>query len=124
MRIRTRVFWRPGECSEDTAMRGMEEAERADNGHRALRTDSTGMVKSTACLVVVGVGLTYVAGPLFSFKDKSAYDMIHRTPYIEAVLGTDAARDAQLEADLLEDWGIAGSYGAGTGQDTQGGSDD
>ncbi len=78
----------------------------------------------TVGLVVVGIGLTFVAGPLFSFADEAANDMIHRTPYIEAVLGTDAAQDAQLEADLLEDWGIAGSDGAGTGQDTQGGSDD
>lgn len=124
MRIWTRVFWRPAEDSEDPAMRGMEEAKRAEAGHKPLRTDSNGLVMPTVGLVVVGVGLTFVAGPLFSFADEAANDMIHRTPYIEAVLGTDAARDAQLEADLLEDWGIAGSDGAGTGQDTQGGSDD
>src|SRR5699024_3489507 len=105
-------------------MRGMEEAKRAEAGHKPLRTVSNGLVMPTVGLVVVGVGLTFVAGPLFSVADEAADDMIHRIPYIEAVVGADAARDAQLDAVLLEDWGIAGSVGAGTGQDAEGGSDD
>src|SRR5690625_2017343 len=122
MRIWTRVFWRPIEDSEDPAMRGMEEAKRAEAKATPLRTDSRGLVVPTVGLVTVGVALTFVAGPLFDFADKAANDMIHRTPYIEAVLGEEAAQEAQLEADVLEDWGISGSDGAGTQQGSEGGS--
>ncbi|HIY85686.1 MAG TPA: Na+/H+ antiporter subunit D [Candidatus Yaniella excrementavium] len=121
MRIWTRVFWRPIEDSEDPAMRGMEEAKRAEAKAKPLRTDSRGLVVPTISLVTVGVALTFVAGPLFDFADEAANDMIHRTPYIEAVLGEEAAQQAQLEADVLEDWGISGSDGAGTQQGSEGG---
>lgn len=124
MRIWTRVFWRPIEDSEDPAMRGMEEAKRAEVKAKPLRTDSRGLVVPTVGLVTVGVALTFVAGPLFDFADKAANDMIHRTPYIEAVLGEEAAQEAQLEADVLEDWGISGSDGAGTRQGSEGGPGD
>ena len=102
-------------------MRGMEEAKRAEAKAKPLRTDSRGLVVPTISLVTVGVALTFVAGPLFDFADEAANDMIHRTPYIEAVLGEEAAQQAQLEADVLEDWGISGSDGAGTQQGSEGG---
>src|SRR5699024_863802 len=121
MRIWTRVFWRPIEDSEDPAMRRMEQAKRAEAKAKPLRTDSRGLVVPTISLVTVGVALTFVAGPLFDFADEAANDMIHRTPYIEAVLGEEAAQQAQLEADVLEDWGISGSDGAGTQQGSEGG---
>ena len=121
MRIWSRVFWRPIEDAEDPAMRGMEEAKRADAGQKPLRKDSPGLVAPTVALVGVGVALTFVVGPLFDFADEAATDMIHRTPYIEAVLGQEAAQEAQLEADQLEAWGISGSEGAGSGQGSEGG---
>lgn len=124
MRIWTRVFWRPIEDSEDPARRGTEEAKRAETGRKSLRTDSIGLVMPTVVLVTLGVGLTVVAGPLFDFADAAANDMIHRTPYIEAVLGEEAAQQAQLEADVLEDWGISGFDGAGTQQGSEGGFGD
>ncbi|GAA2039707.1 Na+/H+ antiporter subunit D [Yaniella flava] len=122
IRIWTRVFWRPIEDAEDPAMRGTEEAERVEAGRKPLRTDSPGLVMPTIALVTVGVALTVVAGPLYDFADKAANDLIHRTPYIEAVLGEEAAQEAQREADVLEDWGISGSDGAGTNQGSEGGS--
>lgn len=122
MRIWSRVFWRPIEDSDDPAMRGVEEAKRAEQGKKPLRKDSSGLVVPTIALVSVGVALTFVAGPLFDFADDAANDMIHRTPYIEAVLGEEAAQQAQLEADQLAVWGITGSDGAGTPQDSEGGS--
>lgn len=122
MRIWTRVFWRPIEDSEDPAMRGTEEAKRVDQRKKPLRKDSPGLVAPTVALVTVGVALTVVAGPLFNFADEAATDMIHRTPYIQAVLGDDAAQQAQLEADQLETWGIDGSDGAGTSQESEGGT--
>ena len=121
MRIWTRVFWRPIEDAEDPAMRGTEEAKRAENGRKPLRQDSPGLVAPTVALVGVGVALTIVAGPLFDFANEAANDMIRRTPYIEAVLGEEAAQEAQLEADQLEAWGITGSDGAGSAQGSEGG---
>lgn len=44
-----------------------------------------GMVAPTVVLVVVGVSLTLVAGPLFAITDRAATDMLARTPYITAV---------------------------------------
>jgi multicomponent Na+:H+ antiporter subunit D len=123
MRIWSRVFWRPIEDSEDPAMRGLEEAELVEAKKPPLRKDSPGLVAPTVALVGVGVALTVVAGPLFDFTEKAANDMIHRTPYIEAVMGTEVAQDAQLEADQLEKWGITGSDGAGSSQGSEGGDD-
>src|SRR5690625_3288606 len=120
MRIWSRVFWRPIEDAEDPAMRGMEEAKLAENNQKGLRRDSPGLVAPTVALVTVGVALTVVAGPLFDFADEAADDMIHRTPYIEAVLGEQAAQEAQLEADQLDAWGISGTDGAGTQQYSEG----
>lgn len=48
------------------------------------------MVYSTGALVLLGVSLTIFAGPLFDLADRSAQQMMERTPYIEAVLGSHA----------------------------------
>jgi multicomponent Na+:H+ antiporter subunit D len=43
------------------------------------------MVASTLALVAFGVGLTVVAGPLFSVSDQAAEFLIERTGYVQAV---------------------------------------
>ena len=48
------------------------------------------MLIPTTGLVVVGVGLTIVAGPLYSITTRAAVDLMLRTPYLEAVLGAGA----------------------------------
>jgi multicomponent Na+:H+ antiporter subunit D len=45
------------------------------------------MVGATAAMVVVTVGLTVVAGPLYAVADRAAEDLLERTPYISAVFG-------------------------------------
>ena len=45
------------------------------------------MVAATAAMVVVTVGLTFIAGPLYGYTDRAARDLLERTPYIEAVFG-------------------------------------
>ncbi len=45
------------------------------------------MVLPTAALVVFGMALTVVAGPLFEIGDQSAGDLMQRTGYVEAVFG-------------------------------------
>lgn len=48
------------------------------------------MVGATTGLVVAGVALTILGGPLFELSDRAAQEMLERTPYVEAVLGTEA----------------------------------
>jgi multicomponent Na+:H+ antiporter subunit D len=43
------------------------------------------MVGSTAAMVVVTVGLTALAGPLYGVAERAAEDLLDRSPYISAV---------------------------------------
>jgi multicomponent Na+:H+ antiporter subunit D len=43
------------------------------------------MVAATAAMVVVTVGLTAIAGPLYGVAERAAEDLLDRTPYTEAV---------------------------------------
>lgn len=66
-----------------------------------------GMVGSTAALVIIGVGLTVVAGPLYGYTDRAAVDLRARTPYIEAVLpegdrGSGISDDVAADADASD----------------------
>ena len=44
------------------------------------------MVATTVVLVLVGVGLTVVAGPLYGYAQRSAADLVGGTAYVRAVL--------------------------------------
>jgi multicomponent Na+:H+ antiporter subunit D len=44
------------------------------------------MVLPTAVLVGVSLVFTLVAGPMFAYTDRTATDLLRRTPYLEAVL--------------------------------------
>ena len=37
-------------------------------------------------MVLVGVGITFVAGPLYGYADRAAADMLSGLPYVQAVL--------------------------------------
>jgi multicomponent Na+:H+ antiporter subunit D len=45
------------------------------------------MVGATAAMVVVTVGLTALAGPLYGITQRAAGDLLDRTPYVTAVFG-------------------------------------
>jgi multicomponent Na+:H+ antiporter subunit D len=60
-----------------------------------------GMVAATGALVVVGLGLTVVAGPLFRYTDATAEELRAQTPYVAAVL-PDGARGTGESADVVE----------------------
>ncbi len=47
-----------------------------------------GMTLTASALVVLGVALTLMAGPIFDYAGRAAHDLKARTPYIEAILGT------------------------------------
>jgi multicomponent Na+:H+ antiporter subunit D len=68
---------------------------------RAMRLPR-GMVGSAAALVVLGVGLTVVAGPLYGYTERAAGDLRARAPYIDAVL-PDGGRGAGISHDAVED---------------------
>ena len=44
------------------------------------------MLATAAMLVLVGVGITVVAGPLYGFAERSAADLVGGGAYIAAVL--------------------------------------
>ncbi len=43
------------------------------------------MIAPTLALVVLGLALTVVAGPLFDLSTDAADDLLRRTPYVDAV---------------------------------------
>ncbi|HRO29241.1 MULTISPECIES: Na+/H+ antiporter subunit D [Micrococcaceae] len=120
VRVWTRAFWRRVEDVEHPpaklvlAMDSHEASlasstatrEAGDGRGRTVRGPTVGLVAPTIGLVALGLSFTVLAGPLYSFSDRAATDMLARTPYIEAVLGEEAAAQAALDVGQLEDRGI------------------
>lgn len=48
-----------------------------------------GMLGTASALVLLGVALTFLAGPLYDYADAAARELQARTPYIEAILGVE-----------------------------------
>ena len=106
-KVWNRAFWKPADA--DASQAALDDG-RDQWSHGAMhgggdvttRTKATsswqdlaeqqrlplGMALPTLALVLVSVGLTVVAGPLFEVTDGAARELIERTPYIEAVLGS------------------------------------
>jgi multicomponent Na+:H+ antiporter subunit D len=61
--------------------------EGAAGRDRGLRPLPRVMVGATAAMVVVTMGLTVVAGPLYGVAQRAAEDLLDRTPYVSAVFG-------------------------------------
>ncbi len=61
--------------------------ERGRGRERPLQPLPRVMVGATAAMVVVTVGLTVVAGPLYGVAQRAADDLRDRTPYISSVFG-------------------------------------
>jgi multicomponent Na+:H+ antiporter subunit D len=125
VRVWTRAFWRRVEDVEhppsklvlamETRESLLATAAPGDAGDRAERRapavtgprgPTAGLVGPTIGLVALGLSFTVLAGPLYSFSDRAATDMLARTPYIEAVLGPEAAELAAMDIDELQDRGI------------------
>jgi multicomponent Na+:H+ antiporter subunit D len=83
-RVWSLAFWRtPQGDRPDTADEAdaAESADPVDAGHRLPPL----MVAATLALVVIGVGLTAVAGPLFDISADAAGQLLERQPYVRAV---------------------------------------
>ena len=96
-KVWNRAFWRPrsaepdalelvaGEEDSGVAVRGTSEVAVAQE--RAQRTRMPRpMIATTIVLVVLGVGITVVAGPLYGFAERSASDIVEGVAYVRAVL--------------------------------------
>jgi len=85
------AFWRPLRTKTDETDSADEtaEADEADDEAADLpqgRRLPWPMVATTVVLVLVGVGLTVVAGPLYGYAQRSAADLVGQTAYVRAVL--------------------------------------
>ncbi|MFC4806653.1 Na+/H+ antiporter subunit D [Falsarthrobacter nasiphocae] len=80
-RVWNRAFWR--EQGESTAAEAEVGREDDQSGQPLTRS----MVAATLSLVLAGLALTVVAGPLYRMSGATANELIERTPYIEAVMG-------------------------------------
>ncbi|WP_449374357.1 Na+/H+ antiporter subunit D [Arthrobacter psychrolactophilus] len=110
-RVWNRVFWRSTADAEDPdpvllatapdssgvqSMRALRTSKHVDategrfSGDNEIPILPKMMVYSTMGLVVLGLGMTFFAGPLFDLSEHAAISMLERTPYIDAVLGSGA----------------------------------
>ncbi|MDY6054894.1 Na+/H+ antiporter subunit D [Micrococcus sp.] len=94
-RLWTRVFWRKVEDAEHPPPQLVADVQRVVERGRPPRPIESGLALPTVALVTMTVAFTVFAGPLFDFSDRAARDMLERRPYIEAVLGTQAADRAE-----------------------------
>ncbi|MGE2729339.1 Na+/H+ antiporter subunit D [Mycolicibacterium vaccae] len=96
-RVWTKAFWRarkdapeghlsaaaPAVLLDDTAdSMDVEYVDRDDVGRMPV-----GMLAPTGALIVVGLLLTVLAGPIFAYSDRAAVEILDRGHYITAVLG-------------------------------------
>ncbi|MEZ0340280.1 Na+/H+ antiporter subunit D [Mycobacterium sp. pV006] len=99
-RVWTKAFWRarkdapeghlsaaaPAVLLDDTEESvDVEYVERDDVGRMPV-----GMLAPTGALIVVGLMLTVLAGPIFAYSDRAAVEVLDRGQYITAVLGEPA----------------------------------
>jgi multicomponent Na+:H+ antiporter subunit D len=93
-KVWNRAFWRPLRVETDgtDGTDGSEEADKSDQSEGDADDLPQGrrlpwpMVATTVALVLVGVGLTVVAGPLYGYAQRSAADLVGGTSYVRAVL--------------------------------------
>jgi len=82
-RVWSRAFW-GAPVTVDSG--GREGPGPVRGSHRGAL--SAGVVLPTVALVCFGLALTVAAGPLFDVTSRAATDLLERTPYLVAVLGT------------------------------------
>ncbi|MFI5429067.1 proton-conducting transporter membrane subunit [Aeromicrobium sp. UC242_57] len=81
-----------GDLEEARLVRDEEEPDR--DLYQLLRDNELpdrlprSMVLPTAALIGFSLLFTLIAGPMFDYTDRTAVDLLHRVPYLEAVLGS------------------------------------
>jgi multicomponent Na+:H+ antiporter subunit D len=93
-RVWTKAFWRSREHAPEGHLSGAapsalldepEDIQFVDRDH--VGRMPVGMVVPTGALIAVGLTLTVMAGPFFSYADRAADEVLDRGQYITAVLG-------------------------------------
>jgi multicomponent Na+:H+ antiporter subunit D len=95
VRVWTKAFWRAREDAPEGHLAApvpvallddpeeIELVERQDVGRMPV-----GMVAPTGALIAVGLTLTVLAGPIFSYSERAAHQVLDRGEYVGAVLGS------------------------------------
>jgi multicomponent Na+:H+ antiporter subunit D len=93
-RVWTKAFWRPRADAPEGNLSAGSPAALLDDGadiDYADRDDvgrmPVGMLVPTGALIVVGLTLTVLAGPIFAYSERAADEVLDRGQYISAVLG-------------------------------------
>ncbi len=95
-RVWTKAFWRARADAPEGHLAGsapavllddIEDIEFADRD--SVGRMPMGMLAPTGVLIAVGLALTVAAGPIFSYSERAAAEVLDRGQYISAVLGGD-----------------------------------
>ncbi|OBB22272.1 Na+/H+ antiporter subunit D [Mycolicibacterium peregrinum] len=95
-RVWTKAFWRARADAPEGHLAGaapavllddIEDIEFADRD--SVGRMPVGMLAPTGALIAVGLALTVAAGPIFSYSERAAAEVLDRGQYISAVLGGD-----------------------------------
>src|SRR5215212_1188818 len=93
-RVWTMAFWRPREAAPEGHLSGAAPAALLDEPEDIQFVDRdhvgrmpVGMALPTGALIAVGLTLTVLAGPFFSYAGRAADEVLDRSQYISAVLG-------------------------------------
>jgi multicomponent Na+:H+ antiporter subunit D len=93
-RVWTKAFWRPRADAPEGALAMaapsvlMDDGEDIAFGDRAdVGRMPVGMLVPTMALIAVGLMLTVLGGPIFSYADRAAAQVLDRDQYITAVVG-------------------------------------
>ena len=93
-RVWTKAFWRSREDAPEGHLAAASPAallDDADDVELIHRDDvgrmPVGMLLPTGALIAVGLTLTVLAGPIFSYSSRAADEVLDRGQYISAVMG-------------------------------------
>jgi multicomponent Na+:H+ antiporter subunit D len=93
-RVWTKAFWRARADAPEGALAMASPAALLDDAEDVAYADRddvgrmpVGMLVPTGALIAVGLALTVFAGPIFSYSQRAATEVLDRGQYISAVLG-------------------------------------
>jgi multicomponent Na+:H+ antiporter subunit D len=93
-RVWTKAFWRSREDAPEGHLAAAAPSALLDDSDEIelVHRDDVGrmpvaMLTATGALIAVGLTLTVLAGPMFSYSGRAADEVLDRGQYISAVLG-------------------------------------
>lgn len=115
-RVWTNAFWRPRIDAPEgdlvarraTALLNTGDDDVAFGDQDDVGRMPTTMIAPTAALIVVGLGLTVLAGPIFAYSERAAGEVLDRSHYISTVLPRDGAGRATQARDTSDFPGSTG----------------